>query len=47
MPSLYEDIQKLRRSVSDVVAEQLARYREEHEEELSEYEKIEKKSRPS
>lgn len=44
LPSLYEDIQKIayvqRRSVSDVVADQLARYREEHRAELLEYEKI-------
>ncbi len=47
LPSLYEDIQKIayvqRRSVSDVVAEQLAHYREKHKEELLEYEKIVKK----
>lgn len=47
LPSLYEDIQKIayvqRRSMSDVVAEQLAHYREKHKEELLEYEKIVKK----
>ena len=41
LPSLYEDIQKIayvqRRSMSDVVAEQLAHYREKHKEELLEY----------
>ena len=47
LPSLYEDIQKIayvqRRSMSDVVAEQLDRYRGEHDEELLEYERIAKK----
>ena len=47
LPSLYEDIQKIayvqRRSMSDVVAEQLAHYRQKHKEELLEYEKIVKK----
>jgi len=47
LPSLYEDIQKIayvqRRSMSNVVAEQLAHYREKHKEELLEYEKIVKK----
>ena len=46
LPSLYEDIQKIayvqRRSVSDIVEEQLRRYREEHDDALSEYEKIQK-----
>ena len=46
LPSLYEDIQKIayvqRRSVSDIVEEQLRRYREEHDDALSEYEKIKK-----
>ena len=46
LPSLYEDIQKIayvqRRSVSNIVEEQLRRYREEHNDALSEYEKIKK-----
>ena len=46
LPSLYEDIQKIayvqRRSVSDIVEEQLRRYREKNKDALSEYEKIKK-----
>ena len=46
LPSLHEDIQKIayvqRRSVSNIVEEQLRRYREEHNDALSEYEKIKK-----
>lgn len=44
LPSLYEDIQKIayvqRRSISDLIGEQLERYRAEHEDELKEHEKI-------
>ena len=44
MPSLYEDIQKIayvqRRSISDLIGEQLVQYRKEHEKELEEYEEI-------
>lgn len=47
LPSLYEDIQKIayvqRRSVSDVVAEQLGRFRDEHKSDLLEYENIAQK----
>ena len=52
LPSLYEDIQKIayvqRRSLSDLIGEQLERYRVEHENELKEYEKIKiyKKNHP-
>ena len=42
LPSIYEDIQKIaymqRRSSSDLVGELLKRYREEHGQELDEYE---------
>ena len=42
LPSLYEDIQKIayvqRRSVSDLVEEQIRKYREENKDALSEYE---------
>lgn len=44
LPSLYEDIQKIayvqRRSISDLIGEQLVQYRKEHEKELEEYEEI-------
>lgn len=44
LPSLYEDIQKIayvqRRSVSDLIGEQLEQYRKEHENELKEYMEI-------
>lgn len=44
LPSLYEDIQKIayvqRRSVSDVVGDLMERFREEHEKELKEHQKI-------
>lgn len=44
MPSLYEDIQKIayvqRRSLSDLIGEQLEQYRKEHESELKEYMEI-------
>lgn len=44
LPSLYKDIQKIayvwRRSLSDLIGEQLEQYRVEHENELKEYEKI-------
>ena len=44
LPSLYEDIQKIayvqRRSISDLVAVLLEQYREEHGQELDEYERI-------
>ncbi len=44
LPSLYEDIQKIayvqRRSISDLIGEQLEQYRVSHENELEEYEKI-------
>lgn len=44
LPSLYEDIQKIayvqRRSLSDLIGEQLERYRKDHESELKEYESI-------
>ncbi len=52
LPSLYEDIQKIayvqRRSLSDLIGEQLEQYRAEHENELKEYEKIKiyKKNHP-
>lgn len=52
MPSLYEDIQKIayvqRRSLSDLIGEQLEQYRKEHESELKEYDaiKIYKKNGP-
>ena len=46
LPSLYEDIQKIayvqRRSVSDLVEEQIRKYREENKDALSEYERIKK-----
>ena len=48
MPSLYEDMRKIayvqRRSVSDIVSEQLLKYREECSAELREYEKLKEKS---
>lgn len=48
MPSLYDDMRKIayvqRRSVSDIVSEQLLKYREECGVELREYEKIRKKA---
>lgn len=44
LPSLYEDIQKIayvqRRSISDIVGDQLMQYREKCGEALLEYEKI-------
>lgn len=44
LPSLYRDIQKIayvqRRSISDIVGEQLEQYREKCDKELREYEKI-------
>ena len=44
LPSLYEDIQKIayvqRRSLSDLIGEQLEQYRKEHESELKEYMEI-------
>lgn len=44
LPSLYEDIRKIayiqRRSISDIVGEQLLKYREKCAEELLEYEEI-------
>ena len=44
LPSLYDDIQKIayvqRRSISDIVGEQLMKYREKCGEQLLEYEKI-------
>lgn len=44
LPSLYEDIQKIayvqRRSISDLVGEQLEQYRKDHENELKEYDAI-------
>lgn len=44
LPSLYEDIQKIayvqRRSLSDLIGEQLEQYRKEHESELKEYKEI-------
>ena len=44
MPSLYEDIQKIayvqRRSLSDLIGEQLEQYRKEHESELKVYDAI-------
>ena len=44
LPSLYEDVRKIayvqRRSISDIVEEQLLRYRADCGEELREYEKI-------
>ena len=52
LPSLYEDIQKIayvqRRSLSDLIGEQLEQYRKEHENELKEYDaiKIYKKNGP-
>lgn len=52
LPSLYEDIQKIayvqRRSLSDLIGEQLEQYRKEHESELKEYDaiKIYKKNGP-
>ena len=49
LPSLYEDIQKIayiqRRSVSDLVEEQLRRYRQEHKDTLTEYEEIKKRKK--
>jgi hypothetical protein len=46
LPSLYEDIQKIayvqRRSISEIMGEQMERYKEEHEAELKEYETIKK-----
>lgn len=48
LPSVYEDMRKIayvqRRSISDIVGEQLLKYREECGEELREYEKIKGKS---
>ena len=52
LPSLYEDIQKIayvqRRSLSDLIGEQLEQYRKEHESELKEYMEIKvyKKNHP-
>ncbi len=47
LPSLYEDIQKIayvqRRSLSDLIGEQLKQYRSEHESELVEYETLTKR----
>lgn len=44
LPSLYEDIQKIayveRRSFSEVVAKLLEQYREEHQAEISEYDRV-------
>lgn len=44
LPSLHEDIQKIayvqRRSFSEVVTILLEKYREEHQEEISEYDKV-------
>lgn len=44
LPSLYEDIQKIayvqRRSISDLIGEQLEQYRKAHESELKEYMEI-------
>lgn len=44
LPSLYEDIQKIafvqRRSVSDLIGEQMEQYKKEHEKVLVEYEKL-------
>lgn len=44
LPSLYEDIQKIayvqRRSISDLVGEQLEEYRRAHEAEVKEYMRI-------
>ena len=44
LPSLYEDIQKIayvqRRSLSDLIGEQLDQYRKEHDSELKEYMEI-------
>ena len=46
LPSLYEDIQKItyvqRRSVSELIECLLLKYREDHNAELSEYERITK-----
>lgn len=48
LPSLYEDIQKIayvqRRSLSDLIGEQLEKYRIEHKDELRDYEDIKEKS---
>ena len=44
LPSLYEDIQKIayveRRSFSEVVAKLLEQYREDHQAEISEYDRV-------
>lgn len=44
LPSLYEDIQRIafvqRRSVSDLIGGLMEQFREEHEKELAEYERI-------
>lgn len=44
LPGLYEDIQKIayvqRRSVSDILGEQMERYRNEHIELLEQYDRI-------
>lgn len=44
LPSLYEDIQKIayvqRRSVSEIVAEQLEKFRDHHMEAVAEYERL-------
>lgn len=44
LPSLYEDIQKIayvqRRSVSEIVAEQLGKFRDQHTEAVAEYERL-------
>lgn len=46
LPSLHEDIQKIayvqRRSFSEVVAELLEKYREEHQKAISEFEEVKK-----
>lgn len=46
LPSLYEDIQKIafvqRRSLSDIVGEQMEKYRREHKNDIKEYENIRK-----
>ena len=46
LPSLYEDIQKIayveRRSVSELLGELMAQYREQQKKELLEYEKVRK-----
>ena len=44
LPSLYEDIQKIafvkRKSISNLLGEQMELYRKEHENDLLEYEKL-------